>query len=636
MTYLNRRASTLHAAGLCLLLWATQLMASTYYVATTGDDAQAGLSPTDAWRTVTHAATVATAGDIVYIKAGLYTGESVNILHSGAADAPLVFQGYTSTPGEIIDPRYVPGAPLDSSLLPVLMGDAKGLGITVDTRSGKIGHIEIRNLGISNFANGIAPDFQDSRPGYAHHIIVDNVYVTEMGDNGMWFRDCDAITVRNCVVTNGQMVNIFFDITHNSVIENCRCYAVYSAPGWIATDYHICLQDSSNNTVRNCMVRNMHDDQTLIHPGHGIGVKDRVYHWTDDYYFPHSTNNKFIDCTSYHMGENFFVAHESYGNEFSGCAAIAHFRDQYYWSDGLVFRDGAHDNRFRNCRVTGSRTALVFRDEPEGPGEYGGAARAQTCSRNTVENCVFADASCGIEIGNAADNQIRNSVFDEVETVLVQNTKNDTYRANVCRNSIVTNTSGGYQADWGTGERLAFIYSNFWNNSFWGIAPNMPPGEGNMEQDPLFADRANRDYHLRSAFGRWNGTAWVSDAATSPCIDAGNPGDDCSKEPSPNGNRINIGVYGGGAEASKSAGIAPAWGPNAGLNLTVLRVDANLVLRIEGAQIGDTITIQISPDLIIWTTTETRSVDEVVENYTDTGANEQDRRFYRVARSASL
>ncbi|MHC4646009.1 MAG: Ig-like domain-containing protein [Planctomycetota bacterium] len=79
-------------------------------------------------------------------------------------------------------------------------------------------------------------------------------------------------------------------------------------------------------------------------------------------------------------------------------------------------------------------------------------------------------------------------------------------------------------------------------------------GLGNVDTDPCFADPCNGDYHLRSAVGRWdpNSESWVSDANTSLCIDAGNPGCDPGEEPVPNGNRINMGAYGGTAEASKS------------------------------------------------------------------------------------
>lgn len=48
---------------------------------------------------------------------------------------------------------------------------------------------------------------------------------------------------------------------------------------------------------------------------------------------------------------------------------------------------------------------------------------------------------------------------------------------------------------------------------------------------------------------------WVIDGYTSPCIDAGNPGYPLDDEPNDANNlRINMGAYGGTAEASRSPG----------------------------------------------------------------------------------
>jgi hypothetical protein len=97
------------------------------------------------------------------------------------------------------------------------------------------------------------------------------------------------------------------------------------------------------------------------------------------------------------------------------------------------------------------------------------------------------------------------------------------------------------------------------------------PGEGNIDADPLFADLGywdpnetpadanddywvDGDYHLKSQAGRYdpNTETWVKDDATSPCIDAGNPINPIGHEPFPNGGIVNMGAYGGTAEASKS------------------------------------------------------------------------------------
>ena len=79
---------------------------------------------------------------------------------------------------------------------------------------------------------------------------------------------------------------------------------------------------------------------------------------------------------------------------------------------------------------------------------------------------------------------------------------------------------------------------------------------GNMGEDPLFADPNHSDFHLKSQYGRWdpNSRQWVCDEVTSPCIDAGDPADTgVLEELWPYGERINMGVYGGSAQASMSA-----------------------------------------------------------------------------------
>lgn len=72
--------------------------------------------------------------------------------------------------------------------------------------------------------------------------------------------------------------------------------------------------------------------------------------------------------------------------------------------------------------------------------------------------------------------------------------------------------------------------------------------------DPLFVDPERGDFHLQSSAGHYDATSggWVIDAATSPCIDAGDPAADASLEPQPNGGRVNLGAYGASAQASHS------------------------------------------------------------------------------------
>jgi hypothetical protein len=79
-------------------------------------------------------------------------------------------------------------------------------------------------------------------------------------------------------------------------------------------------------------------------------------------------------------------------------------------------------------------------------------------------------------------------------------------------------------------------------------------GIGNIGVDPLFVAPDHNDFHLKSRAGHWDAAsqAWVRDDVTSPCIDAGDPNSPVGQEPFPNGGRVNMGVYGGTCEASKS------------------------------------------------------------------------------------
>jgi len=96
-------------------------------------------------------------------------------------------------------------------------------------------------------------------------------------------------------------------------------------------------------------------------------------------------------------------------------------------------------------------------------------------------------------------------------------------------------------------------------------------GVGNIEGDPCFAEAGywdpsgtpqdanddfwvDGDYYLKSQAGRWNADEgeWTMDEVTSPCIDAGDPMSPIGPEPFPSGGIVNMGAYGGTAEASKS------------------------------------------------------------------------------------
>ena len=82
-------------------------------------------------------------------------------------------------------------------------------------------------------------------------------------------------------------------------------------------------------------------------------------------------------------------------------------------------------------------------------------------------------------------------------------------------------------------------------------------GGGNIDADPLFVNGGQENYILKSEFGRISvavpGLLWSSDPSSSPCIDAGDPASEVGAEPEGNGDRINMGAFGGTVQASKSS-----------------------------------------------------------------------------------
>ena len=127
------------------------------------------------------------------------------------------------------------------------------------------------------------------------------------------------------------------------------------------------------------------------------------------------------------------------------------------------------------------------------------------------------------------------------------------------RNNIITNTRKSSAGGNGCGisnlltNTHSFILQNncFYNNTG-GNYIGVQASPSDIAADPQYADLAKHDYHLKSKAGRWDGSYWVNDSISFPCIDAGDPSLDYSKEPEPNGNRINIGPDGNTRHASKT------------------------------------------------------------------------------------
>ncbi|MHC4206245.1 MAG: hypothetical protein ACYSTT_16460, partial [Planctomycetota bacterium] len=128
-------------------------------------------------------------------------------------------------------------------------------------------------------------------------------------------------------------------------------------------------------------------------------------------------------------------------------------------------------------------------------------------------------------------------------------------------NLTIVDNMYGIEASAGSEPDISNII--FWNNSYsdlfgcrarYSRVDDVDTSQGNIDSDPFFVDPDSGDYRLRSNRGRYwpEHDVWILDGLTSPCIDGGDPDAEPLDEPAPNGGRINMGAYGGTAQASLS------------------------------------------------------------------------------------
>jgi parallel beta-helix repeat protein len=175
-----------------------------------------------------------------------------------------------------------------------------------------------------------------------------------------------------------------------------------------------------------------------------------------------------------------------------------------------------------NCVIAGNRQHGVSGDLP------------------TISNCTIASN------GGAGISSFRPAVTNSIVYYNGINADSIQIKSDVTPTVTFTDVQGGWPGQGNIDAAPCFVEPGFWNLN----GTTEDPGDDFWVQG---------DYHLRSQAGRWypTGQTWVQDMLTSPCIDAGNPDSDWTAEPQPNGQRINMGAYGGTAQASMSLSIVP-------------------------------------------------------------------------------
>jgi len=206
-----------------------------------------------------------------------------------------------------------------------------------------------------------------------------------------------------------------------------------------------------------------------------------------------------------------------------------------YDSGAGIFNNGTSPT-IANCSLIGNYAR-----------QYGGGAASYSASAPILTNCLFAGNSADYWGGGLHSDTSAPTI---INCLFYGNTAgrggalgNRDGAAPEVRNCILWGNTGTVSSNeiHGTGATVTYsCVAGGWT------------GTGNIGTDPLMANAPAGYYYLRSAGGRWTSGGWVSDPITSPCVDAGDPGDSFLGEPDDNGSRVNLGLYGNTVRASKS------------------------------------------------------------------------------------
>ena len=245
-------------------------------------------------------------------------------------------------------------------------------------------------------------------------------------------------------------------------------------------------------------------------------------------------------------------------------------------SSGIVLENCVFEDNMASltgggiCNLLGNITCNNCSFINNGCGDSGGAIFNLSASSINLTNCLFSNNYSDYEAGaiyfEDSIASIDNCTFNSNLSYYGNAISCDYYYGEGYGNNIEISNSiiwdGIDSIDNYDSSNITISYSDVqkFGSSAW-------QGTGNIKKNPEFANPDNSDYHLKSETGRWDPITkeWIIDNITSPCIDAGNPTSDIGNEPDPNGNRINMGFYGGTSEASMSpqSGEEPLQGTKA-------------------------------------------------------------------------
>jgi len=387
---------------------------STYYVTTSGSNGNTGLSEGQAWLTLTYAVAQISAGDVIYVKAGTYTGELIDInAKSGTSTNPIKIIGYKSTINDISSNYMTYGSSLSATEMPLIDSGNRNNG-NKGWDMNNSDYWVIKNIQIKNYQHGV---WTGGTSGSDHNVF-ERVNVTDIGNTANNVSSLAFSTDGNkggvdsynklldCYAENA-VGALYRTFGNKNLVLGCRGYADDNSTGDIsATDYYISLYSGSGNVVKDSYVERV---GALTHTGHGISIKADAI--TSEY-------NLFENNTTVNIKQAIQLRHSqsrynvARGNDISG-------------TDGTItIRDGSSENIIEGNYVHGTAEAIRYYETSE-DGTNPVVGFNNTFRNNIFENCGIwiagvTNATTGTIEGNLYyNNTIINSspLFSSVHTI---------------------------------------------------------------------------------------------------------------------------------------------------------------------------------------------------------------------------
>jgi parallel beta-helix repeat protein/predicted outer membrane repeat protein len=222
-----------------------------------------------------------------------------------------------------------------------------------------------------------------------------------------------------------------------------------------------------------------------------------------------------------------------------------------YFHGGGLFCSGL--STISNCTITGNAASNCWYGGGGGIYCNGGFHKITSCtiSSNNASRCRGGGICCedaSIEVSNCVlyENRARGGSH---QIGILNYSKSTVSHSDVENGLVGIYVSSPSSLNWYAGNIDAGPC--FIKPGYWGYVNDPNTLRGPFEPNAVWIDG---DYHLKSQAAQWDpvSESWVKDDFTSPCIDAGDPRSPIGQEPFPNGGIVNMGAYGGTAEASKS------------------------------------------------------------------------------------